>query len=285
MPCLTASLVVYRTPVEELRPLFESLQREPETAAWIVIDNAATEDAASSDLLRQVVEAHGGRYLPSKNIGFGAGHNLALASLRNTPSEFHLMVNPDISFGPEVLPDLIQTLRQRPQTGWIMPKILYPDGRIQPLCKLLPTPLDFALRRFLPSFLAGLTEGRVARYEMRGIEDTASTTVPFLSGCFIFVRRAMLEVTGGFDERYFMYMEDVDLCRRFRKHGELLYWPAVSVVHAFQRGSHTNLRLTFIHLQSSFRYFNRWGWIFDAERRRLNKIGLAALPASKLTSR
>jgi GT2 family glycosyltransferase len=197
--------------------------------------------------------------------------------MEDVSSEYHLMVNPDILFDRTVLPELVRVLDARPQVGWVMPKVLYPDGLQQYLCKLLPTPLDFAVRRFLPGRLQTLMRGYMDRYELRGLENFESSVVPFLSGCFVMTRRAVLQAAGGFDERYFLYMEDVDLCRRMAVHCELLYWPQVYITHGFRRGSHRSLKLMLTHLRSAIHYFNQWGWIFDCGRRRANRAALAQL--------
>lgn len=273
---LTASLVIYETPAEELQPLFTSLQQSQ--ATWVVVDNSASESEAAKR--RGMVLVHGGMYVPaSGNLGFGAGHNLALQHLqeKSIESSYHLVVNPDIEFVPAILERLSSLLDRCPDVGWVMPQVRFRDGTVQPLCKLLPTPMDLFGRRFLTGLGNRLMKRRQEAYELRGGENTASTTVPFLSGCFIFARRQMLQQAGGFDDRYFMYMEDVDLCRRMSRHTKLMYWPEVSVVHGFSRGSHHDLRLTFRHVQSAIRYFNRWGWFFDRARDRANQRALNGL--------
>lgn len=133
------------------------------------------------------------------------------------------------------------------------------------------------MRRFLPGWLQSLLRGYMDRYELRGLENSESSVVPFLSGCFVMTRRAVLQAVGGFNESYFLYMEDVDLCRRMAVHSELLYWPQISVTHGFRRESHRSLKLMLTHLRSSIHYFNQWGWIFDYERRRANRAALAQL--------
>jgi len=278
MPRISVSLVSYKDSIDELEALFTSLHENKLVSVWVVVDNAAAEYPSLGEKLRMRVEQFGGRYITAPgNIGFGAAHNLALHSIEDVSSEYHLMVNPDILFDRTVLPELVRVLDARPQVGWVMPKVLYPDGSQQYLCKLLPTPLDFVVRRFLPARLQMLLQGYMDCYELRGMENSESSVVPFLSGCFVMTRRGMLQAVGGFDERYFLYMEDVDLCRRMAIHCELLYWPEISVTHGFRRGSHRSLRLMLTHLHSSFLYFNRWGWIFDRERRRANRAALAQL--------
>lgn len=278
MSTLTVSLVIYKTPPEELEQLFASLQTSQAVTAWVVVDNAATESTAETALLRQAVLGAGGRYVAaSGNLGFGGGHNLGLTSLADCASTYHLLVNPDIRFGPHLLPELIAVLDARPTVGWVMPRIVYPDGRPQYLCKLLPSPLHFVLRRFLPGRWQGLVRKYLDSYELRGLEQVENTVVPFLSGCFVMARRSVLEAVGGFDDRYFLYMEDVDLCRRMAARSELLYYPSMSVTHGYHRGSHRNWWLTWVHIRSSITYFNKWGWILDAGRKRANQRAIDKL--------
>ncbi len=275
---VSVSLVVYRTSSEELTELFTTLSSSPEVRAWIVVDNAASEDAAGAAALRQHVKIFGGRYVAApRNLGFGAGHNLALQHLADAFAEHHLMVNPDVTFEKDVLPALADLMDSRPTVGWTMPRVLYPDGKPQHLCKLLPTPMDFFARRFVPARFRPLFQSRLDRYEMRGMEEVEMTGVPFLSGCFVMARRSVLEAVGGFDDRYFLYLEDVDLCRRMAAKSDLLYWPHVAITHGYHRGSHRSRKLMWIFIRSAIAYFNKWGWFFDRERDRANASALAKL--------
>jgi len=271
---LTASIVVYRSPPNELAPLLRALA-SAELVQWAVVDNAASEQAQASKELETLVNHLQGLYIPApSNLGFGAGHNLALKRLSDLPAEFHVLVNPDIEFAADVLPALVDAMRARPAAAMMMPRVIYPDGAFQPLCKLLPTPADFALRRFTPSWLQRMFQRRLDRYEMRGIENMECSHVPFLSGCFLFTRRHLLEGVGGFDKRYFLYMEDVDLCRRMATCGDLVYWPNVTVIHGCYRGAYRSMSLMLIFVRSAVRYFTWWGWIFDPERDKANRAAL-----------
>ena len=82
----------------------------------------------------------------------------------------------------------------------------------------------------------------------------------------MFLRTSVLKRVGGFDETYFLYMEDLDLCRRIGQVARTVFYPAVSVMHGYQKGSYKSSRLLKHHLRSAVRYFNKWGWFFDAER-------------------
>ena len=117
-----------------------------------------------------------------------------------------------------------------------MPKILYPNGDLQYLCKLLPTPIDLIFRRFFPHFYK--KAGLLSRYELRDSGYDHTMMVPSLSGCFMLLRSGVLRRVGGFDEKFFMYLEDVDLCRRIGKIAETVYYPDVTVFHEFSKGSY-----------------------------------------------
>lgn len=212
------------------------------------------------------------RYFHSAvNLGFGAAHNLAISKFVEV-SDFHLIMNPDVSFDQSVLPFLSSYLGLHPNIGVLMPKIVYPDGSIQHLCKLLPTPLNLIFRRFIP--FDNIRARINLHYEMHGLPQNKPSLVPTLSGCFLLVRTDLLRLVGGFDERFFMYMEDVDLIRRIGDLAQTIYMPLVEVTHTYAKGSYRNHKLLLYHLKSAALYFVKWGWIFDSIRRQRNKLAL-----------
>jgi len=148
-----------------------------------------------------------------------------------------------------------------------MPKILYPTGEIQYLCKLIPTPFDLIIRRFLPK---SWTLKRTEEFELRASGYNQIMNVPYLSGCFMFLRTEAIRKVGMFDERFFMYPEDIDLSRRIHRHFRTVFYPEVSIVHNHAHSSYMNTRMMFIHMFNMIRYFNKWGWIVDKERRKVN---------------
>lgn len=152
--------------------------------------------------------------------------------------------------------------------GLVMPKILYPNGEVQYLCKLLPTPLDLFGRRFIP--FKAFQEKRNAWYEMHWSGYEKVMEVPSLSGCFMFIRTDILKRIGGFDERFFMYAEDLDLCRRIGEIARTMYYPQASVFHEYEKGSYKNRKLLRYHICSIIKYFNKWGWFIDQKRKKRN---------------
>lgn len=236
-----------------------------------VVDNSLT--PLESELFHhsRVVYIHSGR-----NLGFGAGHNLALSILDNK-SEFHLILNPDVCFGVDVIPYLQDLLKSNHEIAVAMPRINYPDGSLQHLCKLLPNPIDLIFRRFIP--LKMFQDSINRRYELHGLPQDRLVEVPMISGCFFISRTSILKKMGGFDEQFFMYFEDVDLVRRISGEGSVIYAPQVIVTHAYAKGSYRNWRLLRYHLQSAIKYFNKWGWFYDPLRRKKN-LKMAYLDSS-----
>lgn len=269
---ITASIVIYRDRLNEIDGLLYLLQSDAHIASWVVVDNG------SSDEIRDAVQTLGGIYVRTgENIGFGRGHNLALTQLAGVDAPYHLILNPDIEFEADSLGRLTIVMDANPDVGLMMPKVLYPDGSNQYLCKLLPTPSDLALRRFAPGIIKRLAHNRIATYDLRNFDYELPVSVPSLSGCFMFTRRAILDAVGGFDERFFLYMEDVDLCRRMAAISRLLYWPEVSVKHVHQMGSYRSARVLLLHVWSAIAYFNKWGWFFDSGRKEANRAAIAHL--------
>lgn len=261
---VSASIVVYQNDSLQLAESIRSILSSSLRASCTIVDNSPT------PALRDCAISCGADYIfPGQNMGFGRGHNLAISRYRDQ-AEFHLIVNPDISFAPGVLAHLYQFMGENQEVGLVMPQVRYPDGSEQRLCKLFPEPLDLIVRRFLGKFGPTLFDNRLHRYELRHIDMSVIREIPSLSGCFMFVRPAALEKAGLFDERFFMYMEDVDLCRRIGRHYRTVFNPEVFIIHHYAKGSYGDTKLLWRHVRSAIQYFTKWGWFSDKERTKLN---------------
>lgn len=251
MKRLAISLVLYNNDAEEIGKLIHSIQQSTLQADLFVVDNSPHDQSA-------LFRAHPGvQYFRSgKNIGYGSGHNLVM---RRTiiSYDYHLVVNPDIYFDRDVLRRIAEYMDDNPDIGHLMPKILFPDGRIQYLRKNLPRPWHLAARRILPKRLA---EPWNYRYEMRYADYHQTMEAPFLSGCFMFFRTSALQRVGIFDQRYFLYFEDLDLTRRIGEHFRCVYYPEVAVFHNHKNENQKNPALLFHLIKSGVQYFNRYGW-------------------------
>ena len=95
---------------------------------------------------------------------------------------------------------------------------------------------------------------------MQDMDFTKPFQVPFGQGSFLVVRTSLMKQLNGFDERYFMYVEDADLCKRINQVSLLEYFPYTSVVHLWEKGSHRNFKLMKWHIQAMIKYFVKWGF-------------------------
>jgi GT2 family glycosyltransferase len=210
---------------------------------------------------------------PSNN-GYGAGHNIALREVLDT-AEFHFVLNPDISFEPTELKNMLDFMKSDASIGQLMPRVTYPDGSLQYLCKLLPTPADLLLRRFAFGPLKRLQNARTEKFELRHSGYNKVLNIPYLSGCFMLFRTSALRRVGLFDERFFMYPEDIDITRRMHAEYRTVFYPGATVVHDHAKESYKSLRALRVHVWNSIKYFNKWGWIRDPQRTRINRETLS----------
>ena len=95
--------------------------------------------------------------------------------------------------------------------------------------------------------------------------------MPIFSGSFLFIRTSVFDKVGLFDDRYFMYFEDFDLVRRIHKVSQTVFYPKDTIIHAHAAEHKTNRKLLMISIKSAIKYFNKWGWFFDKDRRVWNK--------------
>lgn len=255
---MTVSIVTYHTDLDEMRKCLASLHSDVVSTIW-VIDNSR--DSRMEQLCQNYPKVV---YSANTNVGFGAAHNLAL---RQTPDTYHLVLNSDVRFSPAILPRLVDYMDCHQDVGILQPRVTYADGTKQATARLLPVPIDVFGRRFLPS---KWMRKRNARYTLEGISDSHDMDVPYLQGSFLLIRTSDLKKIGLFDERFFMYPEDIDLCRRMWAVARVVRHPAVTIVHDHRAGSYHNWRLLRIHCVNMIKYFCKWGWIFDKERQRIN---------------
>lgn len=260
-------IVCYHNPVDQVERLLASVTMARPAMLVYLIDNSRT------DALRALAGRTGAvyRHQPD-NPGYARAHNWALNAAVAAGSRYHLVLNPDVQLPLDGIGKLLAYMEAHPDVGLVAPRVHYPDGRLQPLCKLLPYPLELAVRRFFP--LLHRSSGRLARYELHGSGYSQVMDVPALSGCFMLMRVETVLRVGLFDERFFLYFEDVDLSRRVGRVARTVFVPHVAIVHDYGRGSYRNWRLLWHHMVSAARYFNKWGWVRDPERDRINARAL-----------
>lgn len=185
-----------------------------------------------------------------KNKGFGAGHNEVLSRIDST---YHAIVNPDIVLVEDTF-SVLMDFMQDTSVGMVVPKILSEDGTMQQSYRKEPTLFDMVIRR-TPFF-----KKRQREHVLGDKDFNTAFQVPFVHGCFYLIRTELFQKLRGFDERYFMYMEDADLCKRVNACSRLMYCPDTKVIHRWERASKGNSKLRKIHIQSMIAYFKKWGW-------------------------
>lgn len=198
-----------------------------------------------------------------KNLGYGRGFHVALDSYRSTYStpKWVAVLNTDLSWEPGTFEGLVDWLEQNSDVVLAVPKIFDSAGNVVHLCKRDPTILSLASRRFLPDWLKPSWLRRYDAYQLMADYDLDDVfDVPYLSGCCMVFRCAALDIVGGFDRRFFLYLEDADITRRLRSIGRCVHVPLAQVKHAWGRGNHRSRRLTLVNLQSAWIYFRKWGW-------------------------
>jgi GT2 family glycosyltransferase len=263
---IKASIVLFQNDYVQVSKAITSFLDTGLTVKLILLDNSPTDELRALKSIDERIE-----YVFSKeNIGFGSAHNIALRNSIEEHAKYHLVLNPDVFFGPEVLTEIYSYMDDNHDVGSIMPKVLNMDGSVQYLCKLLPTPADLLFRRFVPRFIP-FTKKLNERYELQFWNHSDIANIPNLSGCFMFLRTSSITEVGLFDENMFMYMEDLDLTRRVHEKYKTLYFPKVEIYHAHNQESYRSKKLLFIHLKSAFYYFNKWGWFLDHKRKKINK--------------
>lgn len=260
---LNVSIVLYQPNWQEVSLLTNTLLLHPAIQQIFWIDNSPTPTTQlplSSKKIKYIFN--------QTNIGYGAAHNIAIRETIYNDVPYHLVINPDIIIQTKALDTMLKFISQHPNIGLLMPKVLYPNGELQYLCKLLPTPLDVFGRRFLPKIW---TEKRNYKYEMRTSGYDKLMNVPYLSGCFMLLRTAAVQQAKLFDERFFMYPEDMDLTRRIHRNYLTVFFPHATIIHNHQQASYKSFKMLCVHIVNICRYFNKWGWFCDKERDLFNQ--------------
>ncbi len=219
----------------------------------IVVDNGSTDGSAA--MVRALFP--GVRLLAeTTNHGFAHGNNLGIAAGRG---RLVLLLNPDTVLEPGSPAALVGYLDRRPTMGLVGPRLLNPDGSPQSSRRRFPT-LATALIESTPLQPLLPQLGILRRYYVLDRSDDAAQAVDWVSGACMLARRTALVQVRGFDPGYFMYSEELDLCRRLRAAGwEIGYEPAARVIHYGGQSSDQNIPARHIRFnQAKLRYFARW---------------------------
>ncbi len=221
-------------------------------AQLVVVENG---DAAAA---RVALDRGGLRETPllvtGRNLGYGAGVNRGLAAIER--GEYVLVCNPDLVVHAGALRPLEAALDDHPAWAIVGPRIMTPEGEAYPSARLFPTPWVAAGHALLGVLFPG--NGFTRRYRTPDLQDKA-TEVDWVSGACFLARRRALEEIGGFDESYFMFAEDMDLCWRAGAAGwRVGFEPAGAVTHhhGISRRRHP-YRMALEHHRGALRFASR----------------------------
>jgi hypothetical protein len=237
------------------------------SVAVALIDNSEDKDVAKevirlgkarfADSGIQVTYLHG-----HLNIGYGIAHNLML---HGTGADYQLVLNPDVELASAALANAVRWMDAHPEVGALAPAVTSgDDGDPAFLAKRYPAVFDLVLRGFAPAFVRRMFRKRLDRYELRDYIDPASDKpvlgLPVMSGCCMLVRRKAIDVTGGFDPKYFLYFEDFDWSVRLNKVTKTAYLPSFRVVHHGGHAAGKGLRHIGWFVKSGVRFYRKHGW-------------------------
>ena len=255
---LSVSIVAYNN-YEDIKEALASMEEytSPELSKKVfIVDNGVDVSSPSSiDEFKGYIERIADvEYIDAGgNIGFGKGHNTAIPVM---DSEYHAIVNPDILFCEDVFSRIVEWMDANKDVGMVIPYITDEEGNMQEVYRRELNVFDVFNRMFLKGFF----KRRFDKHIMKDMDFTQPFQVPFGQGSFLVVRSELFKNLGGFDDNFFMYCEDADLCRRVNQVSKLMYFPGARVIHKWEAGSHRNKTLFKYHVQSMRYYFKKWGW-------------------------
>ena len=242
---ISATIVIFKEDIDTLQKTINCFLNTPLLKKLYLVDNSPTNELKDTFKHPEV-----GYIFNGKNLGFGCAHNLIIPKLN---SDFHLILNPDVIFDSQVLPNLISELKRQENISMISPQVLSDDGTLQYTSRKTPSFLELIFRRM------GVLKKHTRKREYRDRDLSKPFSPDFIHGCFMLFKTNDFIEVNGFDERYFLYMEDADICRKIKHMGkEILYYPHQEITHNHRRGSSKNIRLLFYHLTSSIKYFQKW---------------------------
>lgn len=260
------SFVLYQTPHPEIRAAVDQVLSSPGRHHVVLVDNSVPGLDLSDYRDPRITILQ-----PGANIGYGAGHNLALRRFEGQ-ARYHFVLNTDLTFAPSAIAEMIAFMDAHPDAGLAMPLVRYPDGALQHLCRILPRPIDIFGRAFFPG--QSWSQALTRRYESHDWAYDAPLSFPFLSGCFMVLRPEALAKAGLFDERFFLFAEDLDLSRRLHRISQTLLCPTVTVRHEYRTKTERSWARKRYLIRSFATYFNKYGWIIDRERTAMNRRAL-----------
>lgn len=227
----------------------------------IVVDNHSNDDESLMFLEKAHAEKRITLIKSPVNLGFGRGNNLGADYAKGKYIFFH---NPDVTVKEDSLQKMIDYMEKHPDIGILGPKLVYASGHIQSSCRRHMKFGDLILNR---TFLGKLPffKARVNNYLMEDYDHGKTQDVDLVTGAAIVMPKTLFDKIGGFDKRYFLFMEDFDLCRMAKKAGSrVVYYADAELQHYHKRLSQGSIfklvtkKVFWLHVASALKYFWKW---------------------------
>ena len=248
-------IVAYHPKQQEVDELGQCLAQLPENIRYAIVAN----DYQPGEPINQLSDNSLKFIRSHSNLGYGKAANLLVNSF-SFLQPYIAVLNTDLSWSPETFPVTIKWLFHNRDVCLAVPQIVNPNGNIEKLCKRNPTLLGLFSRRFLPEYIKPKWLKKYdAWYCMDDYDYSSIFESSYLSGCCMIIDSSAFINSGGFDERYFLYLEDADLTRRLSCFGRCVHFPFANVTHNWGRGNHTDIWLSIVNIMSAFKYFLKWG--------------------------
>ncbi len=217
-----------------------------------IVDNASP-DGTGQKLLKQNFGQNTIILPQDENKGFGSGHNVVLPLIN---SKYHAVINPDIILNEDAISTLCNYLEQNEHVVMVTPRLIFENGQEQYTSKRAPTFMALLSRQLPLPFLKKFE----LYYQMRDRDLTKAQEIDFCTGCFFVMRTDVFKKIGGFDEGYFMYVEDADITRKAKEYGKVMYVPLTKVTHLWHRTPNKKISHFYLQIKSMFRYWRKWGF-------------------------
>jgi len=238
---ITASIVIYNEKQGTLQRVIDSFLSINFDKKLFIIDNSPT------NILEEFCSRYGDSVVyifNNANLGFGKGHNKVLDYISD--SNIYLVLNPDIYFEASQMESFLKWFYEDSEVVLAIPKVLNIDASVQKVVREIPTPISFIKRKLK------IESGEVM------IADKSIVEIPFAHGCFMAFKGDVFRKLDGFDERYFMYMEDIDIWIRAKEYGKTVINTNFSIYHEHRKGSSKSIKLFLIHLSSAIKFFLKY---------------------------
>ena len=257
---VTAIILNYRTP-KNVVTCAQALQKQTiaEKVRILIIDNHSEDDSIGVIRNRLTSMPNVEILETPQNLGYGQGNELGM---KRATGDYILIINPDNELQPDALELMTKEMDAHPDIGILAPKLIHEDGTIRDSARAFPTFFDVLIKR---TVFSTIFRGRMDRYLQRQYDPELARDVDWVVGACILIRKDLFENIGGFDPRFFLFFEDMDLCRRCKNAGlRVHYFPKAVASDRKRRLSEGGALSVLmqktgrIHMMSALKYFWKW---------------------------